>query len=177
MNENACINGSHSHACALVGYQIETIAIVTNFLLSRCLGHRGFYSTNEISRSVDERRFESWRPAIPVTLSCNFPSAGPLCGLRGLNITPKFPPFVSRPSTTSHLIRLSLPAGLKKVLRLPCPVITVWARKGIRKKESSLKALDSPLIAKEMQRKSGRNATSREGEDPFPAVFLEEREK
>ncbi|KAH1046296.1 hypothetical protein J1N35_037080 [Gossypium stocksii] len=95
VNENACINGSHSHACALVGYQIETIAIVTNFPLSRCLGHRGFYSTNEISRSVDERRFESWRPAIPVTLSCNFPSAGPLCGLRGLNITPKFPPFVS----------------------------------------------------------------------------------
>lgn len=90
---------------------------VTNFPLSRCLGHRGFYSTNEISRSVDERRFESWRPAIPVTLSCNFPSAGPLCGLRGLNITPKFPPFVSRPSTTSHLIRLSLPAGLKVTKR------------------------------------------------------------
>lgn len=90
---------------------------VTNFPLSRCLGHRGFYSTNEIPRSVDERRFESWRPAIPVTLSCNFPSAGPLCGLRGLNITPKFPPFVSRPSTTSHLIRLSLPAGLKVTKR------------------------------------------------------------
>ncbi|KAK8539536.1 hypothetical protein V6N13_075668 [Hibiscus sabdariffa] len=179
MNENACINGSHSHACALVGYQIETIAIVTNFLLSRCLGHRGFYSTNEISRSVDERRFESWRPAIPVTLSCNFPSAGPLCGLRGLNITPKFPPFVSRPSTTSHLIRLSLPAGLKKeaIPNRKFLAVFIRARKGIRKKESSLKALDSPLIAKEMQRKSGRNATSREGEDPFPAVFLEEREK
>lgn len=29
VNENACINGSHSHACALVGYQIETIAIVS----------------------------------------------------------------------------------------------------------------------------------------------------
>ncbi|GER38989.1 myb domain protein 15 [Striga asiatica] len=43
------------------------------------------------------------------------------------------------------------------------------------KKESSLKA--PPLIAKEMQRKSGRNATSREEEDPFPTVFLEERRK
>lgn len=43
------------------------------------------------------------------------------------------------------------------------------------KKESSLKALDSPLIAKEMQRKSGRNATSREEEDPFPTFLRSEK--
>lgn len=37
VNENACINGSHSHACALVGYQIETIAIVSQLASSGAL--------------------------------------------------------------------------------------------------------------------------------------------
>lgn len=39
VNENACINGSHSHACALVGYQIETIAIVSQLASSGALNH------------------------------------------------------------------------------------------------------------------------------------------
>jgi hypothetical protein len=37
VNENACINGSHSYACALVGYQIETIAIVSQLASSGAL--------------------------------------------------------------------------------------------------------------------------------------------
>ena len=37
MSENACINCIHSHACALVGYQIETDAIVSQLASSVAL--------------------------------------------------------------------------------------------------------------------------------------------
>lgn len=113
----------------------------------------------------------------------NFPSAGPLCGLRGLNITPKFPPFVSRPSTTSHLIRLSLPAGLK-VTKRSFTFLTLSSKYfqslAALLPEHSLYEISSPSPLPCYNSLVCNNTTRKEEAIPnrkFLAVFLEEREK